>query len=393
MIFTSESVTEGHPDKLADQISDAVLDKVMENDPFGRVACETLLTSGLAVVSGEITTSSYVDIQKTVRDVIKNVGYNNDDVGFNGNTCGVLVSINEQSDEIGTSVTQSLEARSKNSSNDYDNLGAGDQGLMFGYACDETPDLMPMPIWLAHKITKSLSDNRKSGDLSYLRPDGKSQVSVEYKDSKAVSIPTIVVSTQHDPGVDMEKLTNDVIDRVIKPIIPENFSLENTRFLINPSGSFVLGGPSADAGLTGRKIIVDTYGGMARHGGGAFSGKDCTKVDRSGAYAARAIAKSIVGAGSAERCELQIAYAIGVAHPVSLYINTFGTNKVDVSNLSEVVQELFDLRPGAIIDNFDLRKPRYLKTASYGHFGRNLSEFTWEQVDKYIDQLKSHFNI
>lgn len=393
MIFTSESVTEGHPDKLADQISDAVLDKVMENDPFGRVACETLLTSGLAVVSGEITTSSYVDIQKTVRDVIITVGYNNDDVGFNGNTCGVLVSINEQSDEIGTSVTQSLEARSKNSSNDYDNLGAGDQGLMFGYACDETPDLMPMPIWLAHKITKSLSDNRKSGDLSYLRPDGKSQVSVEYKDSKAVSIPTIVVSTQHDPGVDMEKLTNDVIDRVIKPIIPENFSLENTRFLINPSGSFVLGGPSADAGLTGRKIIVDTYGGMARHGGGAFSGKDCTKVDRSGAYAARAIAKSIVGAGIAERCELQIAYAIGVAHPVSLYINTFGTNKVDVSNLSEVVQELFDLRPGAIIDNFDLRKPRYLKTASYGHFGRNLSEFTWEQVDKYIDQLKSHFNI
>lgn len=394
MIFTSESVTEGHPDKLADQISDAVLDAVLKNDPYGRVACETLLASGLVVVAGEITTSSYVDIQKTAREIIKGVGYDNEGVGFDGNTCGVIVSIEEQSSEIGSSVTHSLETRnSADQSNEYEKLGAGDQGLMFGYASNETPDLMPLPIWLAHKVAKQLSVVRKNGELSYLRPDGKSQISVNYENGKAISIPTIVVSTQHDPGIELDKLASDVIDRVIRPVVPENFDLSDTRFLINPSGSFVYGGPHTDTGLTGRKIIVDTYGGMARHGGGAFSGKDATKVDRSGAYAARAIAKSVVAAGLATRCEIQVAYAIGVARPVSVFVEAFGTNNVDIEQLSTAIQDIFDLRPAAIIDNFDLRKPRYLKTASYGHFGRSEEEFTWEKVDKYVEQLKSHFNV
>lgn len=392
MIFTSESVTEGHPDKLADQISDAVLDAVLENDPNGRVACEVLLTSGLAVIAGEITTSSYVDIQQTVRDVIKGVGYDNEDVGFDGNTCGVMISIDEQSPEIGASVSESLEIRS-GSKDSYEKLGAGDQGLMFGYACDETPDLMPTPIWLAHKIAKQLSEVRKSGELSYLRPDGKTQVSVNYEDGNAISIPTILVSTQHDDGLEMDKLTSDIIDRVIRPVVPSQFNLDETRFLINPSGSFVVGGPHADTGLTGRKIIVDTYGGMARHGGGAFSGKDATKVDRSGAYAARAMAKAIVGAGLASKCEIQVAYAIGVAEPVSICIEAFGTNNVDLDQLISAVRNIFDLRPGAIIDNLDLRKPRFRKTSTYGHFGRSEAEFTWEHVDKSIAELKSHFNV
>lgn len=393
MIFTSESVTEGHPDKLADQISDAVLDAVLEEDSYGRVACETLLASGLAVVAGEITTTARVDIQKKVREVIKSVGYDNEGVGFDGNTCGVIVSIEEQSPQIASAVDHSLETRNSNNEDVYEKLGAGDQGLMFGYACDETPDLMPLPIWLAHKVAKQLSEVRKNGELSYLRPDGKSQISVNYENGKAISIPTIVVSTQHDPGIELDKLTSDIIDRVIRPVVPAEFNLDETRFLINPSGEFVYGGPHTDTGLTGRKIIVDTYGGMARHGGGAFSGKDSTKVDRSGAYAARAMAKAVVGAGLASKCEIQVAYAIGVAEPVSIYIEAFGTNNVDIDQLITCVKDIFDLRPGAIIDNLDLRKPRFRKTSTYGHFGRSEPEFTWEHVDKSIAELKSHFNV
>lgn len=395
MLFTSESVTEGHPDKLADQISDAVLDSILEQDPFGRVACETLLTTGLVVVAGEITTDAYVDIAGVARNVIREAGYDSDESGFDGNACGVMVAIDEQSPEISSGVTTSLESRSDEEKaireNAYETLGAGDQGLMFGYACNETPDLMPMPIWWAHLITKRLAQVRKSGDLSYLRPDGKSQVTINYENGIPVSAPTIVVSTQSEPGIEPDKIKEDVIERVIKDTTPVGFDLSETRFLINPSGSFVMGGPRADAGLTGRKIIVDTYGGYARHGGGAFSGKDATKVDRSAAYAARAVAKSIVGAGLADKCEIQLAYAIGVCHPVSISIDTFGTGNVDAKALELAVEELFDLRPGAIIDTFNLRTPRFRNTATYGHFGRNEESFTWERVDKFVDELVRHF--
>lgn len=393
MLFTSESVTEGHPDKLADQISDSVLDAVLEQDPFGRVACETLLTTGLVVVAGEISTDAYVDIATVARDVICNAGYTGDESGFDGRACGVIVAIDEQSREISTGVTTSLEARTdEEKAEDYETLGAGDQGLMFGYACNETPDLMPMPIWFAHQITKRLAKVRKEGELSYLRPDGKCQVTIEYENGKPVSAPTIVVSTQTDPAVEQDKLEDDIISRVINEVAPQGLSLENTRYLINPSGSFVLGGPRADAGLTGRKIIVDTYGGYARHGGGAFSGKDSTKVDRSAAYAARAVAKSIVAANLAEKCEIQLAYAIGVAHPVSINIDTFGTQTQDLKKIEAAITELFDLRPGAIIETFNLRTPRYLPTATYGHFGREEESFTWERVDLFVDELNRHFS-
>jgi len=395
MLFTSESVTEGHPDKLADQISDAVLDAVLEQDPFGRVACETLLTTGLVVVAGEISTDAYVDIASIARNVICNAGYVGDESGFDGKACGVIVAIDEQSREISSGVSTSLEVRNEDietKSADYETLGAGDQGLMFGYACDETKDLMPMPIWFAHQITKQLAKVRKEEELSYLRPDGKSQVTIQYENGIPVSAPTIVVSTQTDPVVEQDKLEDDIVSRVIKEVAPEGLDINNTRFLINPSGSFVLGGPRADAGLTGRKIIVDTYGGYARHGGGAFSGKDATKVDRSAAYAARAVAKSIVAAKLAKRCEIQLAYAIGVARPVSINIDTFGTETQDVSKIENAVSELFDLRPGAIIDTFNLRTPRYLPTAAYGHFGRSEESFTWERVDIFVDELTRHFS-
>lgn len=394
MLFTSESVSEGHPDKLADQISDGVLDAVLEQDPFGRVACETLLTTGLVVVAGEITTNAYVDIAGVARKTICDAGYDSDESGFDGNACGVMVAIDEQSPEISTGVSSSLETRdnkAQSTDQDYETLGAGDQGLMFGFACDETPDLMPLPIWWAHRITKKLAELRKSGELTYVRPDAKSQVTIKYEGNRAVSAPTIVVSTQTEPGVERDKLEIDVIERVIKATAPEGFDLSDTRFLINPSGSFVLGGPRADAGLTGRKIIVDTYGGYARHGGGAFSGKDATKVDRSAAYAARAVAKSIVGAGLASKCEIQLAYAIGVARPVSVSIETFGTNAVAPEKIDAAVEELFDLRPGAIIDTFNLRTPRFRPTAAYGHFGRTEESFTWERVDIFVDELKRHF--
>jgi len=331
MLFSSESVTEGHPDKLADQISDSVLDAILEQDRFGRVACETLLTTGLVVVAGEISTNAYVDIASVARQVIKEAGYDSDESGFDGNACGVMVAIDEQSNEIAEGVSKKNESSDTNEvvKLDPEKIGAGDQGLMFGFACDETPDLMPMPIWWAHRITKELANLRKSGELSYLRPDGKAMVTIDYENGIAVSAPSVVVSTQTEPGVESEKLETDVIERVIKATAPQGFDLTDTKYFINPSGSFVLGGPRADAGLTGRKIIVDTYGGFARHGGGAFSGKDATKVDRSAAYAARAVAKSIVKAGLASRCEIQVAYAIGVVDPVSLNIETFGTNQVD----------------------------------------------------------------
>lgn len=395
MLFTSESVTEGHPDKLADQISDAVLDSLIEIDPYSRVACETLLTTGLVVVAGEITTSAYVDIANVAREVICSAGYDSDESGFDGNACGVMVAIDEQSPEISSGVSNSYESResSKTKSEEYETLGAGDQGLMFGFACDETPDLMPLPIWWAHAITKKLSELRKSGELSYLRPDGKSQVTIEYENGKPVSAPTIVVSTQTEPGIEQDKIESDVIERVVKETAPQGLDISSTRFLINPSGSFVLGGPRADAGLTGRKIIVDTYGGFARHGGGAFSGKDPTKVDRSAAYAARAVAKSIVASGVASKCEVQLAYAIGVAHPVSINIDTFNTEKEDPKKIEQAVSEIFDLRPAAIIDQFDLRKPRFRPTAAYGHFGRREESFTWERVDAQVDEFKRLFAI
>ncbi|HQZ14463.1 MAG TPA: methionine adenosyltransferase [Acidimicrobiia bacterium] len=395
MLFSSESVTEGHPDKLADQISDSVLDAILEQDRFGRVACETLLTTGLVVVAGEISTNAYVDIASVARQVIKEAGYDSDESGFDGNACGVMVAIDEQSNEIAEGVSKKNESSDTNEvvKLDPEKIGAGDQGLMFGFACDETPDLMPMPIWWAHRITKELANLRKSGELSYLRPDGKAMVTIDYENGIAVSAPSVVVSTQTEPGVESEKLETDVIERVIKATAPQGFDLTDTKYFINPSGSFVLGGPRADAGLTGRKIIVDTYGGFARHGGGAFSGKDATKVDRSAAYAARAVAKSIVKAGLASRCEIQVAYAIGVVDPVSLNIETFGTNQVDENEITRAINSIFDLRPGAIINDFDLLKPRYRPTATYGHFGRTESTFTWEHVDSYVSELKRHFSL
>jgi S-adenosylmethionine synthetase len=385
--FTSESVTEGHPDKMADQISDSVLDAILTEDPAARVACETLLTTGLVVVAGEITTTAYVEIPTLVRDVITSIGYTSSEMGFDGRTCGVTVAIGSQSPDIAQGVDSAMEVRDGTSGEDILNSqGAGDQGMMFGYACDETEDLMPLPIWLAHRLAERLTEVRKSGLLPYLRPDGKTQVTIDYVDGVPVRVDTVLISTQHHPSVDLVvTLPADLREHVIAPIIPDAFADSAYRVLANPTGRFELGGPHADAGLTGRKIIVDTYGGAARHGGGAFSGKDPSKVDRSAAYAARWVAKHVVASGAARRCEIQVAYAIGVAHPVSIMVETFGTETVDPAKISAAVRDVFDLRPAAIIRDLDLRRPIYRKTASYGHFGRSDKEFSWEQTTKLDD--------
>ncbi len=381
MFFTSESVTEGHPDKIADQISDAVLDAIIEKDPNAHVACETLVTTGLVHVVGEISTKCYVDIPRIVRDTIREIGYTRAKYGFDCDTCGVLVSIDEQSSDIAMGVDEALEVKT-GESEQFDKIGAGDQGMMFGYATNETPEFMPMPISLAHRLSRKLSEVRKDGILSYLRPDGKTQVTVEYVDGKPKRIDTIVISTQHSPEVLREQIEKDLKKYVIEAAIPSELMDEKTKFFINPTGRFVIGGPHGDAGLTGRKIIVDTYGGMARHGGGAFSGKDPTKVDRSAAYAARYVAKNVVAAGLADKCEVQIAYAIGVARPVSVLVETFGTSKVPEEVIEKLVNTHFDLRPAGIIDMLDLLKPHYRKTAAYGHFGRNDVDLPWERTDK-----------
>ena len=381
MFFTSESVTEGHPDKIADQISDAVLDAIIEKDPNAHVACETLVTTGLVHVVGEISTKCYVDIPRIVRDTIREIGYTRAKYGFDCDTCGVLVSIDEQSSDIAMGVDEALEVKT-GESEQFDKIGAGDQGMMFGYATNETPEFMPMPISLAHRLSRKLSEVRKDGTLSYLRPDGKTQVTVEYVDGKPKRIDTIVISTQHSPEVLREQIEKDLKKYVIEAAIPSELMDEKTKFFINPTGRFVIGGPHGDAGLTGRKIIVDTYGGMARHGGGAFSGKDPTKVDRSAAYAARYVAKNVVAAGLADKCEVQIAYAIGVARPVSVLVETFGTAKVPEAVIEKLVNTHFDLRPAGIIDMLDLLKPHYRKTAAYGHFGRNDVDLPWERTDK-----------
>jgi len=381
VLFTSESVTEGHPDKICDNISDAILDAILTEDPMARVACETAVTTGMVLVIGEITTSCYIDIPKVVRATIRDIGYDRAKYGFDCDTCAVITSIDEQSADIALGVDKALEAR-KGVSSEIDNTGAGDQGMMFGYACDETPELMPMPISLAHKLAKRLTDVRKSGILDYLLPDGKSQVTVEYVDGRPVRVDTIVISTQHRPEVDHDTIEKDVIENIVKPVIPAYLLDEKTRYLINPTGRFVIGGPQGDSGLTGRKIIVDTYGGKGRHGGGAFSGKDPTKVDRSAAYAARYVAKNIVAAGLAKCCEVQIAYAIGVAQPVSVMVDTFGTGIIEDDRITKIINEHFDLRPAAIIRDLNLRRPIFRKTASYGHFGREDADFTWERTDK-----------
>jgi S-adenosylmethionine synthetase len=388
--FTSESVTEGHPDKMADQISDAILDAILAEDPMGRVACETLLTTGLVVVAGEITTDAYVDIPKIARETVNSIGYDRESFGFDGHTCGVMVSIDEQSTNIAQGVNTALERRTGAGEDALDAVGAGDQGMMFGYACDETQDLMPMPIWLAHRLAHRLSEVRKAGVLPYLRPDGKTQVTIEYEGNRPVRLDTVLISTQHQPGIDVDTLLKpDLRDHVIRPLLPPQFADDDFTLLCNPTGTFELGGPHADTGLTGRKIIVDTYGGMARHGGGAFSGKDPTKVDRSAAYATRQVAKAVVAAGLAKRCEVQVAYAIGKARPVSVLVETFGTAEIDPEKLPGLIQDHFDLRPAAIIDRLDLRRPIYRKTAAYGHFGRPDKEFTWEQVNDIADTLRS----
>jgi len=388
--FTSESVTEGHPDKMADQISDAVLDAILAEDPNGRVACETLLTTGLVVVAGEITTSAYVDIPSLVRKTLLDIGYDDAAYGIDGTTCGVITSIDEQSPDIALGVDSAYEVQRGESGEDLLNSqGAGDQGMMFGYATDETDDLMPLPIWLAHRMAQRLAQVRKAGVLSYLRPDAKTQVTFEYEDGRPVRLKTVLISTQHDPGIDFEVLLKpDLKDHVITPLVPDEFKGDDYEVLCNPTGNFVLGGPHADTGLTGRKIIVDTYGGAARHGGGAFSGKDPSKVDRSAAYAARWVAKHVVASGAAQRCEIQVAYAIGVAHPVSIMIDTFGTEAVEQARIIQMVHDVFDLRPAAIIRDLDLRRPIYRKTAAYGHFGRPDKEFTWEQVNR-LDDVRS----
>jgi S-adenosylmethionine synthetase len=387
--FTSESVTEGHPDKMADQVSDAILDAILTEDPNGRVACETLLTTGLVVVAGEISTTAYVEIPKIARETIKSVGYDRESYGFDGNTCGVVVSIDEQSSDIAQGITTALERRSGATADDLDAVGAGDQGMMFGFACDETPDLMPMPVWLAHRLAHRLAEVRKAGVLPYLRPDGKTQVTIEYEGTRPVRLHTVLISTQHQPGIDAETLLKpDLRDHVIRPLLPPELAEDDFKLLCNPTGTFEVGGPHADTGLTGRKIIVDTYGGMARHGGGAFSGKDPTKVDRSAAYAVRQAAKAVVAAGLARRCEVQVAYAIGMARPVSLLVETFGTAQIDPDRLPDLLLEHFDLRPAAIIKRLDLLRPIYRKTAAYGHFGRAEKEFTWEQVDDVADALR-----
>ncbi len=383
-LFTSESVTEGHPDKMCDQISDAILDALMEQDPMSRVACETSTTTGLVLVMGEITTKAYVDIQKIVRETIKEIGYVRGKYGFDAETCGVLTAIDEQSSDIAMGVDKALEAKeNKMSEEEIEAIGAGDQGMMFGYASDETPELMPYPIALAHKLSRRLAEVRKDGTLSYLRPDGKSQVTVEYNEE---GVPTrldaVVLSTQHDPDVTQEQIHEDIRKYVFDAVIPADMVDAETKFFINPTGRFVIGGPHGDSGLTGRKIIVDTYGGMARHGGGAFSGKDCTKVDRSAAYAARYVAKNIVAAGLAKKCEIQLSYAIGVAHPTSIMVDTFGTGKISNEKLVDMIRENFDLRPAGIIEMLNLRRPIYKQTAAYGHFGRTDLDLPWEKTDK-----------
>ena len=391
LLFTSESVTEGHPDKIADQISDSILDAILEQDPMGRVACETMVTTGQAHIAGEISTSCYVDISKIVRETIRNIGYTRAKFGFDADTCGILISLDEQSPDIAQGVDKALEAREGDMSEE-EATGAGDQGMMFGYACNETPEFMPTPIALAHRLSRRLTEVRKNGTLPYLRPDGKTQVTVAYENGKPVAIDTIVISTQHDEKVSLEQIRKDLIEHVVKPVIPAELLSDDTKYFINPTGKFVIGGPQGDCGLTGRKIIVDTYGGMARHGGGAFSGKDPTKVDRSGAYAARYVAKNIVAAGLADRAEVQLAYAIGVAKPVSIMVDTFGTGKVDDRTLEELVQKNFDLRPAGIIKMLDLRRPIYAQTAAYGHFGRTDVDLPWEHTDK-ADTLKAQASI
>jgi len=387
-LFTSESVSEGHPDKIADQISDAILDALLAQDPDSRVACETSVTTGLVLVFGEISTKAYVDIQKVVRQTIKEIGYTDGQYGFDGDNCAVLVAIDEQSPDIAQGVDDSLETR-KGDEDPLDQIGAGDQGLMFGYAVDETPELMPLPIMLSHALMQRIAKLRKTNEIDYLRPDAKAEVTVEYDDNdKPMRVDTVVLSTQHDPDVTLDQIRQDVIDQVVKEVIPANLLDDQTKYFINPTGRFVIGGPQGDAGLTGRKIIVDTYGGAAHHGGGAFSGKDATKVDRSASYAARYIAKNIVAAKLASECEVQIAYAIGVAEPVSVYVNTFGTGTVAESKLSAAVRDLFDLRPAGIIKMLDLQRPIYKQTAAYGHFGRTDIDLPWEHLDK-VDALKA----
>jgi len=386
-LFTSESVTEGHPDKICDQISDAILDEILKNDPTARVACETTCTTGIVSIMGEITTNCYVDFPKVAREVVLDIGYDRAKYGFDGTTCAVVTAIDEQSPDIAQGVNSGFENREQGGNDNENSTGAGDQGMMFGYACDETPELMPLPISLAHKMAKKLTEVRKEGTLDYLRPDGKTQVTVEYDGDKVVRVDTVVVSSQHSPDVDIEKLREDIKREVILPTVNANLIDENTKFFINPTGRFVVGGPNGDSGLTGRKIIVDTYGGYSRHGGGAFSGKDPTKVDRSAAYAARHVAKNIVAAGLAKKCEVQLAYAIGVAHPVSIMVDTFGTGKVAEEKIEAAVRKVFDLRPYAIIKNLDLRKPIYRNLAAYGHMGREDLGVAWEKLDK-VDALK-----
>jgi len=387
--FTSESVTEGHPDKMSDQISDSILDAVLTEDPYGRVACETLVTTGLCVVAGEISTKAHIDFSRLARDTICEIGYTDAAYGIDGKTCGVIVSIDEQSPDIAMGVDKAYEQR-VGTGDVYDEVGAGDQGMMFGYACDDTDDLMPIPIWLAHKLARRLTQVRKERVLDYLRPDGKTQVSVEYEDGVPVRLETVLISTQHAPNVDItNKMKPELIEHVIRPSLPAQFADDDFEVFVNPTGSFELGGPHADCGLTGRKIIVDTYGGMARHGGGAFSGKDPTKVDRSAAYAVRQIAKSVVAAGLAKRCEAQVAYAIGVAHPMSIMVETFGTSEVSSERLEAAVREVFDMRPAAIIERLDLRRPIFKRTAAYGHFGRTEGDgFTWENTTPYAEALR-----
>lgn len=387
-LFTSESVTEGHPDKICDQISDGVLDAILAQDPYGRVACETTVTTGIVNVMGEISTKCYVDIPKVVRETIREIGYTRAKFGFDCDTCAVVTSIDEQSADIAQGVDEALESR-KGEMDKLEAVGAGDQGMMFGFATNETPEYMPMPIALAHKLSRKLTEVRKNGKLAYLRPDGKTQVTVEYEDNKPVRIDAIVISTQHSPEVSQEDIASDLIENVIKPVVPAELLDENTKYFINPTGRFVVGGPQGDSGLTGRKIIVDTYGGYGRHGGGAFSGKDPTKVDRSAAYASRWVAKNLVAAGIADKLEIQLAYAIGVAKPVSISIDTFGTGKISEDKIVEIVEKVFDLRPAAIIRDLDLRRPIYKQVAAYGHFGRTDIDVPWEKLDK-VDEIKKY---
>ncbi len=387
-LFTSESVTEGHPDKICDQISDAVLDKLLEADPYSRVACETCVTTGMVMVMGEISTNSYVDIPKVVRETIREIGYDRAKYGFDCDTCAVLTTIDEQSPDIAMGVNEALESK-KGERDEIELIGAGDQGMMFGFATNETEEFMPAPIALAHRLSRRLTEVRKSNELAYLRPDGKTQVTVEYEDGRPIRVDTVVISTQHDPNVSHSKLTEDIMEKVIKAVISEELLDENTKYYINPTGRFVIGGPQGDSGLTGRKIIVDTYGGYGRHGGGAFSGKDPTKVDRSAAYAARWVAKNIVSAGVADKVEIQLSYAIGVAKPISIVIDTFGTSKIPEADIVKIIDKVFDLRPGAIIEELGLRRPIYKQTAAYGHFGRNDLDLPWERLNK-VEEIKKY---